>query len=72
MILIDIVGNIALGTAKARSADVLGHVFEYGGWNRFIRIMCGSIGSWLNVIINEWVKRVALPLQIKESSQNPP
>ncbi len=27
--LIDLVGNIALGTAKARSADVLGHVFEY-------------------------------------------
>jgi type I restriction enzyme M protein len=27
--LIDLVGNIALGTTKARSADVLGHVFEY-------------------------------------------
>ena len=27
--LIDLVGNIALGEAKARSADVLGHVFEY-------------------------------------------
>lgn len=27
--LIDLVGNIALGSAKARSADVLGHVFEY-------------------------------------------
>lgn len=27
--LIDLVSNIALGTAKARSADVLGHVFEY-------------------------------------------
>jgi len=27
--LIDLVGNIALGDAKARSADVLGHVFEY-------------------------------------------
>ena len=27
--LIDLVGNIALGHAKARSADVLGHVFEY-------------------------------------------
>lgn len=27
--LIDLIGNIALGTAKARSADVLGHVFEY-------------------------------------------
>jgi len=27
--LIDLVGNIALGGAKARSADVLGHVFEY-------------------------------------------
>ena len=27
--LIDLVGNIALGQAKARSADVLGHVFEY-------------------------------------------
>ncbi len=27
--LIDLVGNIALGTAKARSADLLGHVFEY-------------------------------------------
>lgn len=27
--LIDLVGNIAFGTAKARSADVLGHVFEY-------------------------------------------
>ena len=27
--LIDLVGNIALGNAKARSADVLGHVFEY-------------------------------------------
>ena len=27
--LIDQVGNIALGDAKARSADVLGHVFEY-------------------------------------------
>lgn len=27
--LIDLVGNIALGTAKARSADILGHVFEY-------------------------------------------
>ena len=26
--LIDLVGNIALGDAKARSADVLGHVFE--------------------------------------------
>jgi hypothetical protein len=25
--LIDLVGNIALGDAKARSADVLGHVF---------------------------------------------
>ena len=27
--LIDLVGNIALGDAKARRADVLGHVFEY-------------------------------------------
>ena len=27
--LIDLVSNIALGDAKARSADVLGHVFEY-------------------------------------------
>lgn len=27
--LIDLVGNIALGDAKARSADVLGHVLEY-------------------------------------------
>ncbi len=27
--LIDLVGNIALGDAKARSADVLGHAFEY-------------------------------------------
>ena len=27
--LIDLVANIALGDAKARSADVLGHVFEY-------------------------------------------
>lgn len=27
--LIDLVGNIALGDAKARNADVLGHVFEY-------------------------------------------
>ncbi len=27
--LIDMIGNIALGNAKARSADVLGHVFEY-------------------------------------------
>ena len=27
--LIDLVGNVALGSAKARSADVLGHVFEY-------------------------------------------
>ena len=27
--LIDLVGNIALGHAKARSADLLGHVFEY-------------------------------------------
>ncbi len=27
--LIDLMGNIALGDAKARSADVLGHVFEY-------------------------------------------
>jgi type I restriction enzyme M protein len=27
--LIDLAGNIALGSAKARSADVLGHVFEY-------------------------------------------
>ncbi len=27
--LIDLIGNIALGDAQARSADVLGHVFEY-------------------------------------------
>jgi len=27
--LMDLVGNIALGDAKSRSADVLGHVFEY-------------------------------------------
>lgn len=27
--LIDLVSNIALGDAKSRSADVLGHVFEY-------------------------------------------
>jgi type I restriction enzyme M protein len=27
--LIDLIGNIALGAAKGRSADVLGHVFEY-------------------------------------------
>ena len=27
--LIDMISNIALGTVKARSADVLGHVFEY-------------------------------------------
>ena len=27
--LIDMIGNIALGDAKARSADILGHVFEY-------------------------------------------
>ena len=27
--LIDMIGNIALGDAKSRSADVLGHVFEY-------------------------------------------
>lgn len=27
--LVDLIGNIALGDAKARSADILGHVFEY-------------------------------------------
>ena len=27
--LIDLIGNVALGDTKARSADVLGHVFEY-------------------------------------------
>jgi type I restriction enzyme M protein len=27
--LVDLIGNIALGEAKERSADVLGHVFEY-------------------------------------------
>ena len=27
--LVDLIGNIALGDAKSRSADVLGHVFEY-------------------------------------------
>lgn len=27
--LIDLIGNIALGDVKARSADILGHVFEY-------------------------------------------
>jgi type I restriction enzyme M protein len=27
--LVDLIGNIALGDVKARSADVLGHVFEY-------------------------------------------
>ena len=27
--LVDLVGNIALGDAKVRSADILGHVFEY-------------------------------------------
>jgi type I restriction-modification system DNA methylase subunit len=27
--LIDMIGNIAFGDAKARSADLLGHVFEY-------------------------------------------
>jgi type I restriction enzyme M protein len=27
--LIDLISNIALGEAKARSADILGHVFEY-------------------------------------------
>lgn len=27
--LIDLVGNIAFGDAKARSSDILGHVFEY-------------------------------------------
>jgi len=27
--LIDLIGNIALGEAKERSADILGHVFEY-------------------------------------------
>lgn len=27
--LIDMIGNVALGDAKSRSADVLGHVFEY-------------------------------------------
>lgn len=27
--LIDLIGDIALGDAKSRSADVLGHVFEY-------------------------------------------
>lgn len=27
--MIDLIGNIALGDAKARSADLLGHVFEY-------------------------------------------
>ncbi|MEQ8425055.1 MAG: class I SAM-dependent DNA methyltransferase, partial [Cyclobacteriaceae bacterium] len=27
--LIDLISNIALGTAKAKSADILGHVFEY-------------------------------------------
>ena len=27
--LIDLIGNISLGDAKSRSADVLGHVFEY-------------------------------------------
>jgi type I restriction enzyme M protein len=27
--LIDLIGNIALGNAKSRSADILGHVFEY-------------------------------------------
>jgi type I restriction enzyme M protein len=27
--LIDLIGNVALGDARARSADVLGHVFEY-------------------------------------------
>jgi hypothetical protein len=27
--LIDLISNIALGDAQSRSADVLGHVFEY-------------------------------------------
>ena len=27
--LIDLIGNIVLGVAKSRSADILGHVFEY-------------------------------------------
>lgn len=27
--MIDLIGNIALGDAKSRSADILGHVFEY-------------------------------------------
>jgi type I restriction enzyme M protein len=27
--LVDLIGNIAMGSAKARSADILGHVFEY-------------------------------------------
>jgi len=27
--LIDLIGNVSIGTTKARSADVLGHVFEY-------------------------------------------
>ncbi len=27
--LVDLIGNIALGDAKSRSADILGHVFEY-------------------------------------------
>jgi len=39
--LIDLVGNIALGDAKDRSADVLGHVFEYFGcWSDFTHIFC--------------------------------
>jgi type I restriction enzyme M protein len=42
--LIDLVGNIALGDAKARSADVLGHVFELSlrGFYRGEKIYRGS------------------------------
>jgi hypothetical protein len=40
--LIDLISNIALGDAKARSADVLGHVFEYF-LGEFALVLCLSL-----------------------------
>lgn len=55
--LIDMIGNIALGDAKSRSADILGHVFEYFlGEFALAEGKKGDSSIRLEVLLNCWLK----------------
>ena len=76
---IDLIGNIALGDAKSRSAGVLGHVFEYflgeftlaeGETNIYILTAYGAVGETKSVTINEAVYGYSKTLTLTLTQSN--